>query len=101
MRIMVFFDLPTLTEKDTQAYRTFHKFLISNGFIMQQYSIYSKLVLNQSQASGVIKLLRKNTPSAGIVQCMTVTEKQYNSIEYLIGEKQTKVIDSDERWILL
>ena len=40
MRVLIFFDLPTLTVNDRQNYRTFRKFLIQNGFMMMQESVY-------------------------------------------------------------
>ena len=46
MRVMVLFDLPTITEKNRAEYRKFHKFLIQEGFIMMQESVYTKLALN-------------------------------------------------------
>jgi len=96
---MVFFDLPTLTVKDGQDYRRFHKFLVKNGFIITQYSVYSKLVLNASAAESVRQLLSKNVPAKGLVQVLQITEKQFASIEYLVGKGQTKIIDSDARWV--
>ena len=48
MRILVFFDLPTETSKDRKIYSRFRKFLIKEGFIMMQESVYSKLALNNS-----------------------------------------------------
>ena len=44
MRIMVFFDLPTITLEDRRNYTKFIKCLIKNGFIMLQESVYSKLI---------------------------------------------------------
>ena len=99
MRVMVFFDLPTLTVKDGQEYRRFHKFLVKNGFIMTQYSVYSKLVLNCGQAKSVMELLTKNVPHKGLIQCLQITERQFASITYLVGKAQTKIVDSDSRWI--
>lgn len=99
MRLMVFFDLPTLTVKDGQNYRQFHKFLIKNGFIMTQYSVYSKLVLNASHAESVKEILAKNVPQNGLVQCLQITERQFASIIYYAGKQQTKIIDSDARWV--
>ena len=99
MRLMVFFDLPTLTVKDGQNYRMFHKLLIKNGFIMTQYSVYSKLVLNATQAQSVKELLQKHVPQRGVVQCLQITEKQFAAIEYLAGKAQTKIVDSDSRWV--
>ena len=46
MRLMVFFDLPMLTDKDRREYNRFHKYLLKNGFIMMQKSVYTKLVIN-------------------------------------------------------
>lgn len=99
MRVFVLFDLPTLTNKDCKEYRMFHSCLIKNGFIMQQYSVYSKLVLNLTDANSVIAFLRKSVPPKGIVQCFTITEKQYTSIEYMVGKSQSKIEDSDKRWV--
>ena len=39
MRVIVFFDLPTLTSKERREYRRFRKFLINEGFIMMQESM--------------------------------------------------------------
>jgi len=99
MRLIVFFDLPTLTVKDGQEYRRFQKFLVKNGFIMSQFSVYSKLVLNASSAESVKKILAKNVPSKGLVQVLQITEQQFANIEYLAGKSQTKIIDSDARWV--
>jgi len=99
MRVMVFFDLPTLTVKDGQEYRRFQKFLVKNGFIMSQLSVYSKLVLNASQAKSVKKLLEKNVPQRGLVQVLQITEQQFANIVYLAGKSQTKILDSDARWV--
>ena len=50
MRILLFFDLPTLESEDLKEYRHFRKFLISNGFIMLQESCYVKMLLNSTSA---------------------------------------------------
>lgn len=41
MRVLVFFDLPTLTLEDKREYRRFRKYLIETGFIMLQKSVWS------------------------------------------------------------
>ena len=40
MWVMVFFDLPTDTKKEVKAATEFRKQLMSDGFVMFQYSIY-------------------------------------------------------------
>ena len=46
MRMILFFDLPTVTDANKRTYRKFHNYLLSEGFIMMQYSVYMKLTLN-------------------------------------------------------
>lgn len=101
MRILVMFDLPTTTEDDRRAYRHFRKFLIRNGFVMMQESVYSKLVQNATAADAVIQNLRKNKPAGGLVQALKITEKQYEKIEYITGEKHSTMLDTDERLVIL
>lgn len=97
MRLIVFFDLPTQTDKDLIEYRKFRNFLIKNGFIMMQKSVYSKLVLNNNSSNLLKKQVYKNIPKDGLVQLLQITEKQYSSIEYLIGSSQNKIIDNNKR----
>ena len=101
MRLLVFFDLPTITSLDKKEYRQFRKFLIKDGFIMMQESVYSKLTLNQSVLNSEMKRVREHRPKKGIVEMLSITEKQYARIEYLIGEKTSNVEDSDERLLIL
>jgi CRISPR-associated protein Cas2 len=101
MRMIVFFDLPVLTEKNRRDYRQFRKFLIKSGFFMMQESVYCKLAQNSTAADAIIEKVRKNRPEEGLVQVLKVTEKQFSKMEFIVGEKKTEVIDSDERLIIL
>lgn len=101
MRTIVFFDLPVKTYADRKRYIYFRKNLINEGFIMVQNSVYSKITLNSQQSILLTERLKKMSPSKGIVQILTLTENQYNSIEYIIGNPDTKVINSEERLIVL
>lgn len=84
MRILVFFDLPTETSKDRKSYSKFRKFLIDEGFIMMQESVYSKLTLNSSVTTLMREKIVKNKPPRGIVQILIITEKQFGSMEYIV-----------------
>lgn len=101
MRTIVFFDLPNVYAKDRRNYNKFRKFLINEGFIMMQESVYSKLTLNSIQSNFLEERIRKNAPSKGIIQMLTVTEKQYANIEYVIGSSTTKIIDNEDKLIVL
>lgn len=101
MRTIVFFDLPNVYSKDKRSYLMFRKFLINEGFIMMQESVYSKIVLNSQQSSLVLERIRKNAPKKGIIQVMNITERQYSQIEFIIGNSNSKIINSEERLIVL
>lgn len=101
MRTIVFFDLPNIYYKDKRNYQLFHKFLINEGFIMLQESVYSKLALNLQQAEFNVNRIKKNAPSKGVIQVLNVTEKQYASIEYIIGKPNNKIIDNEDRLVVL
>ncbi len=88
MRILVFFDLPTETAKDRKNYLQFRKFLIKEGFIMMQESVYAKLVLNNSITNSIKDKISKNKPQKGIVQMLIITEKQFNSMEYIVRREK-------------
>lgn len=84
-----------------KEYRKFRKTLITNGFVMMQESVYTKVLLNQSVKLSVLEMLKRNKPPQGLVQALTVTEKQFASAVNIVGESVTNVIDSDERVIIL
>lgn len=101
MRIVLFFDLPVNTETERRAYRLFRKKLIKDGFIMLQNSVYAKMALNPSAAKMVRDRVNKFKPEIGIIQILIITEKQFASMEYLIGENSTDIINSTDRLVKL
>lgn len=101
MRAIVFFDLPTLTAEDIREYNRFHKFLIKNGYLMMQNSVYCHLALNAVSLASSIATVRKNKPKKGVVQVLTVTEKQFARMEFIIGEYNGDILNSDERLVIL
>ena len=101
MRVIVFFDLPVLTEQNRKDYRTFRRFLIKSGFIMVQESVYCKLAQNGTVADLIVENVKKNKPRAGLVQLLRVTEKQYAKREFIVGNNTTNVLDSDERLVII
>lgn len=98
---MVFFDLPVATLKDRREYSHFRRFLIKNGFIMLQESVYCKLAQNQGVVDSISESIRKNKPLKGVVQTLVITEKQYSKMEFIIGTGNSDVISSDKRFIEL
>ncbi len=101
MRVIVFFDLPVETTEDKRNYRKFRRFLVKEGFLMIQESVYAKLALNYTQVEQIVADVKKQKPSKGSVQILSVTEKQFSKMEHISGEIDTNIINSDERLLIL
>lgn len=102
MRLIVFFDLPVETSKNRKDYRRFRKFLLKDGYLQMQESVYVKLVVNDGVADSAISRLRKNKPPSGLVQVLRVTESQFSTIEYITGEcVDHEEIDTMEELLVL
>lgn len=101
MRILLFFDLPVTTTENRREYSKFRRFLIKNGFIMMQESVYVKMALNQTIVNSVVNNIKNNKPPDGVVQVIIITEKQFEKMEFITGQFVSEVIDSDERLVIL
>lgn len=97
MRVLVMFDLPMVTDAERSAYTHFRKALIQEGFLMMQQSVYCKLALTPTAAEMVRQRVIRIKPEMGILQLLIITEKQYVSMEYLLGGPQTEQADDLER----
>lgn len=102
MRLLVLFDLPVQTSLERKNYRKFRKFLIENGYLMVQYSVYAKILLNHSALQLQKVKLKQNLPPKGHIEMLLVTEKQFSNMEHFSNPKQEKsIVNSIERIIEL
>lgn len=101
MRTILMFDLPTVTAANRRHYRQFVKFIKSLGFIMFQESVYVKLSVNEAAIQRMRKNLEVHLPPHGMVSLLTVTEKQFASIENLLGEFRTDIVHTDKKVVEL
>lgn len=98
MKVIVFFDLPTSTKEKRKEYAKFRKNLINSGFSMVQFSVYVRTVRNNDDAHKCTEIIKSFIPADGSVRLMTVTEKQYNSMEIVVGSKteEENYLDTNE-----
>ena len=87
MRLLVLFDLPTGSKKERKSYADFRKFLVKDGYHMEQFSVYSRVLLSRDSAETHLRRLKENLPSTGAVTVLTLTEKQYESREVLVDTR--------------
>lgn len=102
MRLVVFFDLPMGTAKQRKDYRLFRKFLVKDGYLMLQESVYTKLVTNNGAAGSALVRMNKNRPPEGLVQVLKVTERQFETMAYITGSREVyDEIDTLEELLIL
>ena len=85
MRMMVFFDLPTVTKAEKRAYTLFRRFLLNDGYDMIQFSVYGRILNGSDAQEKHLKRLVANLPPEGSVRVLTVTEKQFAGMAMLVG----------------
>ena len=85
MRLILFFDLPVETAKQRRAYSHFRRWLLKNGYLMIQESVYSKLAIDGHMVDSLLMRLCENRPPEGLVQVLKVTEKQYAGMANIVG----------------
>lgn len=102
MRLLVFFDLPVETATQRRNYRLFRKHLVKEGYLMLQESVYAKLVTNDGAAGAAVMRLRKHRPPEGLVQVLKVTEKQFATMDYIVGNRRAyDEVDTMEEFVIL
>lgn len=100
MRLIVMYDLPVVSEKDKKIYSKFRRFLLNDGYIMIQYSIYSRICKNHDDILKHINRIRQNTPDKGNIRLLQVTENQYNNMLLLSGNKVDDELMTSESLIV-
>lgn len=102
MRLVVFFDLPIESAAQRKAYRKFRRFLVKDGYLMLQESVYAKLAINEGAAGASVMRLRKNRPAEGLVQVLRVTERQFATMDYIVGNREAyDEVDTMEEFLVL
>ena len=66
------------------------KYLLDDGFIMMQFSVYSRICKNNDDLNKHINRLKINAPKSGNIRLLQVTENQYNNMIMFSGEKSVE-----------
>lgn len=87
MRILVMFDMPTKTKEQRKAGSQFRQRLLKEGFFMLQFSVYARICNGAKSAQTYMKKLESFLPQRGHIRAIMLTEKQFDNMKILIGEK--------------
>ena len=86
---VVLFDLPTETKSDRHQYARFRKNLLTDGFVMLQYSVYARHCASDESAEVHCRRIKAILPPKGEVRILKITEKQFERMQVYQGTKRT------------
>ena len=101
MRLIVMFDLPTITASDRRAYTQFKRHLDDDGFVMMQFSVYSRFCKNDQSSKKHIARVKSFAPSKGNIRIVVLTEKQYEEMVMVIGSKSDDEVVVNENYLVI
>lgn len=102
MRLMVIFDKPVETAEERREYSKFRKFLIGEGFMMLQYSIYVRYCVNNTIATKYINHVKMFGSRYGDVRIIYLTENQFNDMVLISGEKKKREeVETDDNLTII
>jgi CRISPR-associated protein Cas2 len=87
MWLLVMFDLPVTTKKARTDYRQFREFLLTDGYMMLQFSVYARVCNGEERAAKHLARLNAAMPPNGSVRALTITDLQYSRMSVLLGKK--------------
>ena len=91
MWVVVFFDLPTVTKRDTRNYRLFVKRLEKDGFQRFQWSIFLRHCASRENAAVHIRRVKSFLPPKGHVALLQITDKQFGMMELYNAQKKEEL----------
>ena len=100
MWLMVMFDLPTITKEEKREYNRFRKYLVSEGFIQLQYSVYAKFLASRENSRKYYRYIQAVVPPGGYIRLLMVTDKQFGEMVSLHGGKPEEVERKPEQLLL-
>ncbi len=84
--MLVMFDLPVKEPDERSAATRFRHVLLDEGFDMAQFSVYYRVLSGKEAAEAMNRRITAATPENGLVQILTITDKQYGAITTIRGK---------------
>lgn len=100
MWLFVFFDLPVMTKPERRTATRFRNFLLKDGYMMIQFSVYARICNGQERIDKHMRRLQGSIPEKGSVRVMQITDKQYERMKILVGNCQKNEKTKAEQLVL-
>jgi CRISPR-associated protein Cas2 len=87
--LLVSFDLPVGTREQRKRATDFRDFLIDDGYLMVQWSVYARSCVSFARQETHLERLKKNLPPEGAVRAWFVTRAQWERSFVIHGSPAT------------
>lgn len=87
MWILVHYDLPMVSTNEKRQYTKFRKKILKDGFTQFQFSMYIRHCSSKENTEVHIKRVKSFLPPKGHVGILTITDKQFGSMEIFRGKE--------------
>ena len=98
--LFVFFDLPVTEKAERQAATRFRNFLLKDGYMMVQFSVYARICNGQDRLDKHLQRIRAQLPEKGSVRALQLTDKQYGRMKTLVGTRTKSEKTKAEQLVL-
>lgn len=75
--MIVAFDLPTKEKEERRNYALFRKFLIEDGFMMIQFSVYARAIISHARMVTHSRRIKQSLPPEGSLRVWYITQAQW------------------------
>ena len=99
--LFVFFDLPVGTKVERRVATRFRKFLLDDGYMMLQWSVYARICRGQEAINKHLSRLQVDLPEKGSIRALQVTDRQYARMKILAGVPSSSEEAAPKQLILL
>ncbi len=102
MRLVVLFDMPVETDSQRREYVHFRKAIMDDGFMMLQFSVYTRYCANTSSADVHIKRIKDFKPKYGNIRILKITENQFEDMIMVTGERsEQEIVNNDDQLVVI
>lgn len=94
------FDLPTVSKQEQKRASEFRQYLLDEGFVMEQFSVYMRFIGSREKANAFSKRIKNNVPQMGRVSVLCFTDKQFGTIQTFYNASSKPVPKNPDQLML-
>ena len=84
--ILTMFDLPVGTKEERKQATAFRNFLLDDGYVMVNFSVYARPCMDWEQMRKHARRLEIAVPYAGNIRTLFITDRQWTTAMIAIGK---------------